>query len=213
MHGVRRVFASPSFTALRRVGTQASLDFHRNVLGIAHGADSSAIKAAFRQKAKESHPDCGGSAFAFRQLRESYEIVLEHTLKSVDMDRRSVKDGDRDAKDGMDRMPTVREFVALGDFDGAWALWKFLEASGVRPLSVPDVEGVIALMCTGSGGSGLDGAAVLVQRLHAEGHLPTDDAQLSLIYNTLLWQVGKTQDFDRILAFLNTMDAAGVTFD
>jgi hypothetical protein len=34
------------------------------------------VKAAFRARAKQTHPDCGGTAAAFRTVREAYELLL-----------------------------------------------------------------------------------------------------------------------------------------
>ena len=49
------------------------------VLGIQPGADEEAIKAAYRQKAKETHPDHGGSAEAFQRVQEAYESLTKET--------------------------------------------------------------------------------------------------------------------------------------
>ena len=45
------------------------------VLGIKNGATQDEIKAAYRKKAKETHPDHGGSAEAFQQVRIAYEYL------------------------------------------------------------------------------------------------------------------------------------------
>jgi curved DNA-binding protein CbpA len=34
------------------------------------------VKAAFRARAKQTHPDRGGTAAAFRTVREAYELLL-----------------------------------------------------------------------------------------------------------------------------------------
>jgi DnaJ-domain-containing protein 1 len=46
------------------------------VLGIKHGASREEIKAAFRQKVKEHHPDAGGTAEQFRKLVGAYKRIV-----------------------------------------------------------------------------------------------------------------------------------------
>lgn len=45
-------------------------------LGLAPGASVPAIKAAFRRRAFETHPDYGGDAAAFREVQRAYERLL-----------------------------------------------------------------------------------------------------------------------------------------
>lgn len=45
------------------------------VLGIRHGAYHNEIRAAFRKRALECHPDAGGSDAEFRKVREAYETL------------------------------------------------------------------------------------------------------------------------------------------
>jgi hypothetical protein len=49
------------------------LDPYSRVLGIAPGSRMKRIKAAYRQKARECHPDHGGSDEAMARLNEAYE--------------------------------------------------------------------------------------------------------------------------------------------
>lgn len=46
-----------------------------SVLGIKKGATLAEIKAAYRKRAKETHPDKGGSDEAFRKVQEAYEAL------------------------------------------------------------------------------------------------------------------------------------------
>lgn len=46
-----------------------------DVLGISPGASPEEIKAAYRRKALETHPDCGGDAAAFRAVRAAYDAL------------------------------------------------------------------------------------------------------------------------------------------
>lgn len=45
------------------------------ILGLRPDADEDAIDAVYRAKAKRLHPDAGGSAEAFKELQEAYEMV------------------------------------------------------------------------------------------------------------------------------------------
>jgi hypothetical protein len=47
------------------------------VLGLAPGASAGEVKRAYRDRAKECHPDAGGSSADFRRLQEAYEEALE----------------------------------------------------------------------------------------------------------------------------------------
>jgi molecular chaperone DnaJ len=57
------------------------------VLGVNVGASDEEIKAAFRRKAKEVHPDAGGDDDAFRDVQEGYQ-VLSHPQLRASYDRR-----------------------------------------------------------------------------------------------------------------------------
>ena len=46
-----------------------------SVLGIEPDADSATIKRAYRQRAKETHPDRGGSETEFKQVKDAYEMI------------------------------------------------------------------------------------------------------------------------------------------
>lgn len=52
-----------------------SLDRARGVLGVPSDADAEAIRAAYREKVKEAHPDRGGSTDAFKRVNEAYEAL------------------------------------------------------------------------------------------------------------------------------------------
>jgi hypothetical protein len=52
---------------------------HLKTLGLtAYHKELNILKTAYRQKAKESHPDHGGNAEMFRQLKFAYEILKKH---------------------------------------------------------------------------------------------------------------------------------------
>ncbi|MFC7155768.1 J domain-containing protein [Halomarina halobia] len=47
------------------------------VLGVSPDADEAAVRRAYRERAKETHPDAGGSREAFKRVRWAYERVQE----------------------------------------------------------------------------------------------------------------------------------------
>lgn len=47
------------------------------VLGISPDASEEEIKSAYRQRAKDCHPDAGGTAERFQQLQQAYSDALE----------------------------------------------------------------------------------------------------------------------------------------
>jgi curved DNA-binding protein CbpA len=67
------------------------------VLGVAYDADAAAIRAAFRAKAKETHPDVlGGEEAAFRLVKRAHEVLSDAMLRANhDMElREAAGDGD-----------------------------------------------------------------------------------------------------------------------
>jgi curved DNA-binding protein CbpA len=53
------------------------------LLGVAREADDAAIKAAYRRLAKSSHPDSGGDADSFAQLKLAYELLKDPIRRKV----------------------------------------------------------------------------------------------------------------------------------
>lgn len=49
---------------------------HYRLLGIAPSADPIQIRRAFLRKAKQNHPDIGGSAEAMRAINEAYKTLI-----------------------------------------------------------------------------------------------------------------------------------------
>ena len=47
------------------------------VLGVARDADDETIKRAYRQRAKETHPDRGGSDAEFKRVKDAYEAIRD----------------------------------------------------------------------------------------------------------------------------------------
>jgi hypothetical protein len=67
------------------------IDYYE-LLGVARDASPSEIRSAYRALAKAMHPDAGGTAGAFRLLRDAYETLS-------DPDLRAEYDGDDDDSD------------------------------------------------------------------------------------------------------------------
>jgi curved DNA-binding protein CbpA len=53
------------------------------VLGVDRGADQAAIRRAFRQKAKQAHPDAGGSLEAFAELTRAVSVLSDERRRKV----------------------------------------------------------------------------------------------------------------------------------
>lgn len=47
------------------------------ILGVSRDADASTIKAAHRQRARQTHPDAGGDARVFADVQRAYEILSD----------------------------------------------------------------------------------------------------------------------------------------
>lgn len=54
-----------------------------SVLGVSPNASLEEIKSAFREKAKESHPDAGGTEAGFRELVEAYKVLRDPTKRAT----------------------------------------------------------------------------------------------------------------------------------
>ena len=49
---------------------------HR-LLGVEHDASDAEVRAAYRERVKETHPDLGGSAEALERVRDAYEVLTD----------------------------------------------------------------------------------------------------------------------------------------
>jgi curved DNA-binding protein CbpA len=53
------------------------------MLGVSREADGTAIKSAYRKRAKTAHPDAGGDVEAFAKLTTSYELLCDPLRRKV----------------------------------------------------------------------------------------------------------------------------------
>ena len=53
-----------------------------DILGVENDADSKAIKRAYRGKAKQAHPDGGGSTEAFEKVNEAYAVLTDQRRRA-----------------------------------------------------------------------------------------------------------------------------------
>lgn len=70
------------------------IDYYE-LLGVARDASQDEIRSAYRGLAKAMHPDAGGTAGAFRLLREAYETLTDPDRRA-DYDRGPDRDPDHD---------------------------------------------------------------------------------------------------------------------
>lgn len=59
-------------------GFQTRLQWAYESLGVSTSADSDEVRAAYRERIKQVHPDHGGDEESFRQVQEAYATVREH---------------------------------------------------------------------------------------------------------------------------------------
>lgn len=56
---------------------------HFRVLGIPPTASAAEVKAAYRTKARELHPDAGGAASAFVELQAAYDVLSDAETRAA----------------------------------------------------------------------------------------------------------------------------------
>jgi DnaJ-domain-containing protein 1 len=71
--GARLPFETPDPAETVPEPTEAAFD----VLGVRSSASDEEIRAAYRRKVKEAHPDHGGDSKSFRRVREAYAAAKE----------------------------------------------------------------------------------------------------------------------------------------
>lgn len=58
------------------------VDRARSVLGVGPTDDAQALRAAFRRRSMDTHPDRDGTADAFEEVRRAYELLLEKLVET-----------------------------------------------------------------------------------------------------------------------------------
>jgi hypothetical protein len=53
----------------------------QKILGVSNDATKEEINRAYREKVRKHHPDLGGDAWAFQQVQEAYELLINPDLK------------------------------------------------------------------------------------------------------------------------------------
>jgi ferredoxin len=81
------------------------------VLQVDPDADEEQIKAAYRERMKETHPDQGGSARAFQAVRQAYEQAMSGEQSGTAGESRSVEDGEGDASSPSQSMHPEVEYL------------------------------------------------------------------------------------------------------
>ncbi len=75
-------YSKPAKKRFYKSESAATISGNENLLemlGIEGGFTKESLKVAYRNKAKELHPDKGGDAEAFIRLKEAYETVINFT--------------------------------------------------------------------------------------------------------------------------------------
>lgn len=74
--GSRLPFETPTIEVDDGVGADVSAAFA--TLGVPTDAEPDAIRRAYRERVKETHPDQGGSQAAFSAVQEAYAVASDH---------------------------------------------------------------------------------------------------------------------------------------
>ena len=76
---------APCKTSLNLLLPVLVQDFY-NVLGVDRGADKKAIKTAYRQKARQFHPDVNkedGAEEKFKRISNAYEVLSDDSKRGI----------------------------------------------------------------------------------------------------------------------------------
>jgi hypothetical protein len=76
--GRRLPFDVPTAPSTTAETADASVAAAFSRLGLDPNADTATVRAAYRQRVKDVHPDQGGDSEAFRRLRDAYTTAKEH---------------------------------------------------------------------------------------------------------------------------------------
>lgn len=82
-----------------------------SVLGVSRSADTSEIRTAYKQLAKEHHPDKGGDSEKFKELSQAHEVLS-------DPERRKMYDMTGNTSEQNQGMPGMNPFGNMNPFGG-----------------------------------------------------------------------------------------------
>jgi hypothetical protein len=107
------------------------------VLGLAPGADTDAVRRAFRRCARHTHPDAGGDAVAFGRVRRAYEMLGGARPRSAAEPRTGTEAPSVGAADatGLVRRPEVAPFLRA-EPTRSWTR-EVVESAPVRTVTDP----------------------------------------------------------------------------
>lgn len=91
-------------------------DFY-DTLGVARDATPDAIRAARKRRAKETHPDAGGSTEAFQEVEEAARVLLDPRLRLTYDQTGTVGDGPEKAAVQMARQAIFDAIMRCPDVD------------------------------------------------------------------------------------------------
>ena len=93
-----------------------------DVLGVDPDAEDAEIKRAYRRRAKDAHPDQGGSVEEFQRVRAAYEAIRSGAVERFDGTEATAGTGDTDGTDGTDGDASGPDGVAAdaADPDRTW---------------------------------------------------------------------------------------------
>ena len=94
-----------------------------DVLGVAPDAEDAEIKRAYRRRAKEAHPDQGGSVEEFQRVKAAYEAIRSGAVERFDGTDADEADGADETADDTEPDRTRVEYLNYEVFDDyGWAL-------------------------------------------------------------------------------------------
>lgn len=82
-----------------------ALEWARNMLHVDAAADLASLRAAFRRRSMETHPDRGGSADEFAEVARAYEALVANAMPIVELSDREMGLSDEGETEADDVVP------------------------------------------------------------------------------------------------------------
>ena len=112
------------------------------ILGVDKNSTLDEVRSAYKDKAKKYHPDSGGDAWAFQQVREAYEQIQDErsSVEGTSVDRDDPDQSTAAKRPGpstppAEDLPKWMIVVGIIAFVGLFVLWKQTSHYGLEPLS------------------------------------------------------------------------------